>query len=59
MHIGNLGTDSWRGFKGNATFDASNISKNDIDEWATLIEVKVTWQEDGERFEKTFPDVVK
>ncbi len=58
-HIGNLESDTWEGFKGNATFNAANLSKQDMDEWGKLIEVKVMWEENGEMFEKTIPDMVK
>lgn len=54
MHIGDLKPDTWEVFKGNATFDASNVSKHDIDQWGTLIKVKVTWQEKGENLKKRF-----
>ncbi len=58
-HIGNLKPDTWEGFKGIATFNASNISKHDIDKWGNLIKIKVTWEENGERVEKTIPEVRK
>lgn len=54
--LGNLEPEGWAGFKGNATFNASGLSKQDIMAWEPLVKIKVTWTEDGKVNEKIFPD---
>ncbi|WP_135389570.1 hypothetical protein [Methanolobus halotolerans] len=54
-YIGDLEPDTWEGFKGNATFDASNISKRDMDEWENMVKVKIIWEENGKKFEEVIP----
>ncbi len=57
--MGNLEADTWEGFKGNATFDATNTTKHEIDDWGNLVQVRVTWEENGKTFEKIIPDLGK
>jgi len=56
--LGNLEPEGWAGFKGNATFNASGLSKQDIMAWEPLVKIKVTWTEDGKVNEKLLPDEV-
>lgn len=49
----------WTGFKGNATFNASGLSKQDIAAWEPLVKIKVTWTEDGKVNEKILPEASK
>ncbi len=46
----------WTGIKGNATFNASGLSKQDIAGWEPLVKIKVTWTEDGKVNEKILPE---
>lgn len=49
----------WTGIKGNATFNASGLSKQDIAAWEPLVKIKVTWTEDGKVNEKILPEASK
>ncbi len=49
----------WTGFKGNATFNASGLSKQEIAAWGPLVKIKVTWTEDGKVNEKILPEASK
>lgn len=49
----------WTGFKGNATFNASGLSKQDIAAWEPLVKIKVTWTENGKVNEKILPEASK
>lgn len=46
----------WTGIKGDATFNASGMSKQDIAAWGPLVKIKVTWTEDGKVNEKILPE---
>lgn len=48
----------WTGFKGNATFNSTGLSKQDIAAWEPLVKIKVTWTEEGKVNEKLLPDEV-
>ena len=54
-----LQPDIWTGFKGNATFNATGLSKQDIAAWEPLVKIKVTWTEDGKVNEKILPEASK
>ena len=54
--LGDLEPEGWAGFKGNATFNASGLSKQDIMAWEPLVKIKVIWTEDGILNEEIFPD---
>ena len=54
--LDDLQPDIWTGIKGNATFNASGLSKQDIAAWEPLVKIKVTWTEDGEVNEKILPE---
>ena len=56
VHLGDVEPDSWNEFEGNATFNATGLSKDDISSWGPLVNIKVTWEENGRTFEKTIPD---
>jgi hypothetical protein len=45
--LGDLESEGQAGFKGNATFNASGLGKQDIVAWEPLVQIKVTWTEDG------------
>jgi len=49
----------WTGFKGNATFNATGLSKQDIAAWEPLVKIKVTWTEDEKVNEKILPEASK
>ncbi|MFQ6071181.1 MAG: hypothetical protein ACE5KT_00560 [Methanosarcinales archaeon] len=50
--LGDLKPDVWKGFRGNATFDSTGLSKQDISGGYPLVKIKVTWTEDGRVIEK-------
>lgn len=54
--LGDLKPDVWKGFKGNAIFNSTGLSKQDIAAWEPLVKIKVTWTEDGKVIEKTLPE---
>ena len=54
--LGDLEPEGWAEFKGNATFNASGLSKQDIMAWEPLVKIKVTWTEDGIVNEKIVPE---
>ncbi|VVB55951.1 Uncharacterised protein [uncultured archaeon] len=54
--LGDLKPEGWAGFKGNATFNASGLSKQDIMACEPLVKIKVIWTEDGILNEEIFPD---
>jgi uncharacterized repeat protein (TIGR01451 family) len=54
--LGDLESEVQAGFKGNATFNASGLSKQDMMAWEPLVKIKVTWTEDGKVNEKILPD---
>jgi len=54
--LGDLESEVQAGFKGNATFNASVLSKQDMMAWEPLVKIKVTWTEDGKVNEKILPD---
>ncbi|MFZ3166111.1 MAG: hypothetical protein WA130_00760 [Candidatus Methanoperedens sp.] len=47
VQLGGLKPDAGKGFKGNATFNASGMSKQEIAAWEPYAKIKVTWIEDG------------
>jgi hypothetical protein len=47
VQLGDLTPNTSIGFKGNATFNSTGLSKQDIDTWGQLVKIKVTWAEDG------------
>ncbi|VVB87590.1 Uncharacterised protein [uncultured archaeon] len=49
----------WTGFKGNATFNATGLGKQDIAAWEPLVKLKVTWTENGRIIEKILPEARK
>ena len=55
IELGDLESEGWAGFKGNATFNASGLSKQDIMAWEPFVKIKVTWAEDGILNEKIIP----
>jgi hypothetical protein len=56
VHLGDLEPDVWKGFEGNATFNATGLSKQDISSWGSLVKIKATWEGNGRTFEKTIPE---
>jgi hypothetical protein len=56
VHFGELKPDMWKGFEGNATFNSTGLSKQDILSWGSLVKIKATWEEKGGSFEKTIPE---
>lgn len=57
--LGDLESEDRAGFKGNATFNATGLSKQDIAAWEPLVKIKVTWTEDGKVIEKVLPEASK
>ncbi len=57
--LGDLEPEDRAGFKGNATFNATGLSKQDIAGWEPLVKIKVTWTEDGKVNEKILPEASK
>ncbi len=57
--LDDLQPDIWTGFKGNATFNATGLSKQDIAAWEPLVKIKVTWTENGKVNEKIVPEASK
>lgn len=57
--LGDLKPDVWKGFKGNATFNSTGLSKQDMAAWEPLVKIKVTWTEDGKVNEKILPEARK
>ncbi|MFZ3383958.1 MAG: hypothetical protein WA144_08535 [Candidatus Methanoperedens sp.] len=57
--LGDLEPEGWAEFKGNATFNASGLSKQDIMAWEPLVKIKVTWTENGIVNEKIIPGADK
>lgn len=55
ISLGDLEHEDWAGFKGNATFNASGLSKQDIMAWEPFVKIKVIWSEDGIVNEEIFP----
>jgi hypothetical protein len=51
--------DVWKEFEGNASFNATGLSKQDISSWGSLVKIKATWEENGRPFEKTIPETRK
>lgn len=54
--LGDLKPDVWKGFRGNATFDSTGLSKQDISGGYPLVKIKITWTEDGRVIEKILPE---
>ncbi len=46
----------WTGFKGNATFNSTSLSKQDMAAWEPLVRIKITWTENGKLNEKIFSE---
>ncbi len=46
----------WVGFKGNATFNSTGLSKQDIAALEPLVKIKVTWTKNAKVNEKIIPE---
>ena len=56
---GDVRINEQNGFKGNATFNASGLSKQDIMAWEPFVKINVTWTDDGIVNEKIIPEANK
>lgn len=59
IKMGDLEPEGWSEFKGNATFNASGLSKQDIMAWEPFVKIKVIWTDDGIVNEKIIPEANK
>lgn len=53
--LDDLQPDIWTGFKGNATFNGTGLSKENIAGWEPLVKIKVIWTENGKVNEMILP----